>query len=214
MGKGLFITAEGTDGCGKTTQIKLMKDYLESRGLEVVLAREPGGTAIGEKIRTIILDRGNAEMCALAEMLLYAAARAQLVSEVIKPAIFAGKTVICDRFVDSSYAYQGFGRGIDMDTVANVNMAAVDGMMPDMTFFFDVSPGMALARREASTGMDRIEKESMDFHTRVHLGYKKLASLYPGRIKAIDGARSVEAISEEVRGHLDKLMEKIRRVGK
>lgn len=206
MNRGLFITIEGTDGSGKTTQIRLMEEYIRERGCEVILAREPGGTAISEKIRSIILDPENVEMSAAAEMLLYASARAQLVSEVIKPAVESGKTVICDRFVDSSYVYQGFGRGIDLKTVSDVNKAALDGMEPDITFFFDISPEIALKRRIASTGADRIENEKMEFHMRVYEGYKKLASMYPGRIKSIDSSRGVEEIFADVKGWLDSLM--------
>jgi dTMP kinase len=204
MKRGLLITVEGTDGSGKSTQIDLMKDYIQSKGFDVVLTREPGGTKISEKIRAIILDPENREMGAVTEMLLYASARAQLVSEIIKPAIESGKVVICDRFVDSSYVYQGFGRGVDLDMIKNVNIGAVDGIAPDATFFFDVNPEIALKRRISSTGADRIEKEKMEFHLRVYSGYKKLAMLYPQRIKTIDGSKGVEEVFSDVRGWLDK----------
>jgi dTMP kinase len=205
MKPGLFITVEGIDGSGKSTQIDLMKDYIQGKGFDVVLTREPGGTKISEKIRAIILDLENSEMGAITEMLLYAAARAQLVSEIIKPAIENGKIVICDRFIDSSYVYQGFGRGIDLDIIKNVNDEAMGGIVPDITFFFDVNPEIALKRRISATGMDRIEKEKMEFHFRVYSGYKKLASLYPQRIKLIDGSKSVEEVFCDVKGWLDKL---------
>jgi len=206
MRRGLFITVEGTDGSGKSTQIELIKEYMESKGFEVVLTREPGGTRISEKIREIILDVGNSEMSKITEMLLYASARAQLISEVIKPAVEVGKVVICDRFVDSSYVYQGFGRGIIFDIIENVNKAALDGLEPEITFFFDISPEFALARRIASTGADRIEQEKMDFHMRVYEGYKKLAIAYPERIKSIDSNRSVEDIFADVKNWLEKLL--------
>jgi dTMP kinase len=205
MKPGLFITVEGIDGSGKSTQIDLMKDYIQGKGFDVVLTREPGGTKISEKIRAIILDLENSEMGAITEMLLYAAARAQLVSEIIKPAIENGKIVICDRFIDSSYVYQGFGRGIDLDIIKNVNDEAMGGIVPNITFFFDVNPEIALKRRISATGMDRIEKEKMEFHFRVYSGYKKLASLYPQRIKLIDGSKSVEEVFCDVKGWLDKL---------
>lgn len=205
MRKGLFISVEGTDGSGKTTQIGLMEKYLKTKGYEVVLTREPGGTNIGERIRSILLDTASAEMTYTAEMLLYAAARAQLVAQVVKPAVEAGKVVICDRFIDSSYAYQGFGRGLDIMEITQVNRAALDGIMPDITFFFDISPEEALARRMASTEADRIEKEKLDFHMRVYSGYKRLALLYPGRIKPIDSSRSVEEVHKEVCGYLDRI---------
>ncbi|MCX8130771.1 MAG: dTMP kinase [Clostridia bacterium] len=208
MCRGLFITVEGTDGSGKSTQIKLMEDYLKGNGFEVVLTREPGGTKIGEKVRSLILDPDNVEMGEVAEMLLYAAARAQLVSELIKPSLESGKIVICDRFVDSSYVYQGFGRGIDFKIIEDVNRAALNSVIPDITFFMDIRPEIALGRRIASTGADRIEKEKMEFHVRVYSGYKKLASLYPDRIKPIESNRSVEDISSDIRQWLDKLLKK------
>jgi dTMP kinase len=206
MNRGKFITIEGTDGSGKTTQIKLMEAYLKEKGFDVVLTREPGGTKISELIRSIILDINNKEMGRTTEMLLYAAARAQLVTEVIKPAIEDGKIVICDRFVDSSYVYQGFGRGIDSKTIEDVNRAALEGMEPDITFFFDINPEIALTRRIASTGADRIENEKMEFHLNVYSGYKKLTLLYPDRIKAIDSNRGIDEIFKDVQAWLEKLI--------
>lgn len=205
MKKGFFITVEGTDGSGKTTQINLMKDYIESLGHKVVLTREPGGTSVSEKIRDILLDIENKNISCVAEMLLYASARAQLVSELIKPSIENGKTVICDRFVDSSYVYQGFGRGINLETITAVNNVATDGIRPDITLFFDLSPEIALSRRISSTGADRIEQEKMDFHMKVYQGYKKLANLYPDRIKTIDSNRGIDEIFSDVRQWLDRL---------
>lgn len=206
MNKGLFITVEGTDGSGKTTQIKLMEEYLVGKGYEVVLTREPGGTIIGEKIRSLILDPDNTDIGEISEMLLYASARAQIVSELIKPALASGKVVICDRFVDSSYVYQGFGRGIDFKVIEDVNRAALDGVIPNITFFLDIRPEVALGRRIAATGADRIEKEKMEFHVRVYSGYKKIASLYPDRIKTIDSNRGIEDISTEIKECIDKLL--------
>jgi dTMP kinase len=206
MGRGYFITVEGTDGSGKTTQIKLIEDYLESKNKSVVLTREPGGTKISEKIRDILLDSQNSEMGVITEMLLYASARSQLVSEVIRPSIQAGKVVICDRFVDSSYVYQGFGRGIDLKVITDINRIALEGLVPDITLFFDIDPAEALRRRSTSTGLDRIEKEKMDFHKRVYNGYKKLAMLYPDRINCIDSNRSIEEIFSDVKSCLDELM--------
>jgi dTMP kinase len=206
MKQGLFITVEGTDGSGKTTQIGLMRDYLQEVGYNVVLTREPGGTNISEKIRGVLLDPENDEMGKIAEMLLYAAARAQLVHQVIKPAVAQGRIVICDRFVDSSLVYQGFGRGIPLETVTGVNNVALDGLMPDITFFFDLNPEIALKRRVDSTGADRIEKEKIEFHRKVYEGYKKLASLYPERIHIIDSTRSISEIAGEVREQLGELL--------
>jgi len=206
MKKGLLITIEGMDGSGKTTQINMIRDYISEKGYNVVLVREPGSTKISEKIRDIILDPANGTMAATTEMLLYASARAQLVAEVIKPAIENGSVVVCDRFIDSSIAYQGFGRGIDINTIMDVNMAAMDGMMPNITFFIDISPEVALKRRMASSTADRIEQERMEFHMKAYEGYKRLANLYPERIKTIDGNRTVEEISQEIRKWLDTVV--------
>ncbi|OGO80103.1 MAG: dTMP kinase [Clostridiales bacterium GWC2_40_7] len=199
MKRGLFITIEGTDGSGKTTQMGLIRDYVRSAGCEVVMVREPGGTRISERIRNVILDPEYTEMSANAEMLLYAASRAQLVAETVRPALEQGKIVICDRFIDSTYAYQGFGRGIELGVLESVNNIAVDGIIPDITFFFDLDPELALGRRIASTATDRIENEKMEFHRKVHNGYVQLALKYPDRIRRIDSSRSVEAIWDEVR---------------
>ncbi|HEX2926494.1 MAG TPA: dTMP kinase [Ruminiclostridium sp.] len=206
MRKGLFITVEGTDGSGKTTQIGLMEQYLLGLGHEVLLSREPGGPRVSEMIRDLILDPQNKDISPLTEMILYAAARAQHVSQIIRPAIESGKFVICDRFVDSSYAYQGWGRGVDLRTVADVNRAAVDGLIPDITFFLDLSPRVAIERRIKSTGADRIEQEKMDFHMRVYEGYKKMAILYPDRIKTIDASKAVEEISSQINGYLEEIL--------
>jgi dTMP kinase len=204
MKRGLFITTEGTDGSGKTTQIKLMESYLKGKGFDVVVTREPGGTCIGEKIRSIILDPENSDMAYMTEMMLYASARAQLVGELIKPSLAYGKVVICDRFIDSSYVYQGFGRKIDIELIERVNSIALDGIMPNITLFFDIDPKVALERRIQSTGADRIEQEKMDFHEKVYNGYKKLVSMYPDRIKAIESNRSIEEIFLNVKEHIDK----------
>ena len=175
MSRGLFITVEGTDGSGKTTQINHIKEYLSSKRYEVILTREPGGTKISEKIRSIILDPASTEMGNNTEVLLYAASRAQLIAEVIQPSLAQGKIVICDRFVDSTYAYQGYGRGIKMEILEMLNKIAVNNIMPDVTFFFDLEPEIAMKRRRSSTNTDRIENENMEFHKRVHAGYVDLA---------------------------------------
>lgn len=206
MAKGLFITIEGTDGSGKSTQIGKMKDYFQQKGYDPIITREPGGTQISEKIRNIILDNTNTEMSPVTEMMLYASARAQLVFEVIKPALSQGKVVICDRFIDSSYAYQGYGRGIDIKYIESVNAPALDSVMPDITFFFDIDPKLALARRISATGADRIEKEKLEFHERVYRGYKDRAELFPHRIKVINANRTIDEIAEEVRFWLNKIL--------
>lgn len=205
MEKGLFITFEGTDGSGKTTQIKLLEEYMRTKERQVVLSREPGGTRVSEIIRDIILEPENKEIVPLTEMILYAASRAQHVAEVIDPAVRAGKIVICDRYVDSSYAYQGGGRGMDLKIIADVNRIAINGTIPDITFFLDIDPEISIRRRINSTGADRIEQEKLDFHRRVYDGYKKLSILYPDRIKTIDATRSIEEISAQINEYIDEL---------
>ncbi len=207
MKKGLFITFEGTDGSGKTTQIKLLEAYMMKKGYEVVLSREPGGTRVSEIIRDFILDPRNKEIVPLTEMILYAASRAQHVAEIIEPAIESGKIVICDRYVDSSYAYQGGGRGVDLKSIADVNRIAIHGTVPDITFFLDIDPEISIKRRINSTGADRIEQEKLDFHRRVYDGYKKLSILYPDRIKTIDAMKSIDEISLQINCFIDELFD-------
>ena len=206
MKRGMFITVEGTDGSGKTTQINLMKSYLEGKGYDVIVTREPGGTSIGEKIRSIILDPENKEMNEVTEVLLCASARAQIITELIKPAIDDRKIIICDRFIDSSYAYQGYGRGIELDLITKINNVAICGMMPDITFLFDISPDTALKRRLFSSLPDRIEREKLEFHKKVYSGYKALASLYPERIKTINAEKSIEEVFETVKICLEQIL--------
>ncbi len=206
MKRGLFITIEGIDGSGKTTQMGLIRDYASSIGCDVVMVRDPGGTRISEEIRRIILDPDRTEMGYCTEMLLYAAARAQMISEVIKPSVEQGKVVICDRFVDSTYAYQGFGRGIALEVLENINNIAIEGILPDVTFFFDLDPERAMERRMASSTTDRMENEKMDFHKKVYQGYVKLAEKYPGRIKRIDSSRPVETVWNDIKLVLDNIL--------
>lgn len=205
MKKGIFITVEGTDGSGKTTQIKNMMEHLSSKGCDVVLTREPGGTRISEDIRSIILNPSFTEMHNVTEMLLYSAARAQLVEQVIRPSIAENKTVICDRYVDSFFAYQGYGRGFDLETLRRITDIAVNGMMPDVTFFFDLDPETALSRRMTASTGDRIENELIEFHRRVYSGYKELALKNPDRIKTIDASRPAGEVWNDVRHQLDMI---------
>ena len=204
MSRGLFITLEGPDGSGKSTQIEYMKDYFCEEGLDCVFTREPGGTEIGEKLRTIILDKENNEMCDMAEALLYAASRAQHVSELIKPALEAGKIVVCDRYVDSSIAYQGYGRQLG-DKVRKINDFAIMGCIPDVTFLFEVDPRVG-KNRIKSDGLDRLESEKLMFHNRVYKGYIEMAKLEPERIIPVDGTCSREEIRDTVREHIEKII--------
>lgn len=203
MKQGLFITMEGPDGSGKSTQIDAIKSFFESRGERVLVTREPGGTQISEKIRALLLDRENAEMDPMAEALLYAASRAQLVSQVIQPALEEGVHVICDRFVDSSIAYQGFGRGLG-DCVSIINAYAVNNCMPDITFLMKLNPEVGKARINSSD-LDRIEMEKIDFHNRVFSGYETLEMEFPDRIVGIDATRNIEEISDEIITYIERL---------
>lgn len=205
MQKGLFITIEGPDGSGKTTQIKRIEDFLFSRGVETLTTREPGGTNIGEKIRSIILDKTNIEMGSMTEALLYAASRSQHVKEVIKPALDSGKTVICDRFVDSSIAYQGYGRKLG-NSVKIINDYAIDGCSPDVTFLFKMDPAIG-KKRIKKEYMDRIEMEQNSFHLDVYKGYLELEAQNTNRIIGIDATRSIEDISKEIIIILERLIQ-------
>ena len=204
--KGYFISFEGLDGSGKSTQIKKLNDYLRKAGYNVVISREPGGTAIGEKIREIILSPENGKMTSITEAMLYAASRAQHVDEVIKPALSEGKIVICDRFVDSSIAYQGYGRGI-RTTVETINEYATAGCMPDITFFLNADHETGTERMK-NRSMDRIELEQADFHNEVYKGYRDLEKNHPDRIKGVDATKGIEEIFSEIRAYIDALLEK------
>lgn len=205
MKSGLFITLEGPDGSGKSTQIEYLKAYFQRRGLPCVFTREPGGTPIGEKLRGIILDKDNKEMCSMTEALLYAACRAQHVEELIKPALSEGKIVVCDRFIDSSIAYQGYGRALG-DSVRIINELAVSSCMPDLTFLMELAPAIGKSRIDAES-QDRLEQEKIEFHNRVYEGYKEIAGFYPERFVEIDAGKEKEAIRDEVLSHIERLLE-------
>lgn len=206
MEKGIFISFEGLDGSGKSTQMEYLRQYLDERGIPSVFVREPGGTSIGEKIRSIILDRQNAGMDPVTEAMLYAASRAQLVSEVIEPALAAGKVVVCDRYIDSSVAYQSFGRGLKYK-VAEINEHAVRGVMPDVTFWLDVPPETGRVRRTGRE-QDRLEAEQEAFFYRVQEGYQKLAEHFPERIMRLDGSLDREEIRERIVGFVKDMLDR------
>ena len=199
MEKGLFITVEGGDGSGKTTQLAFIKEYLTEKGEDVLFTREPGGTALGEKIRSVILDPANKEMVPMTESLLYAASRAQLVSA-------AGRTVVCDRYVDSSIAYQGYARGLG-ESVTTINGYAIGDCIPDATILIKVDPAKSHARIDEAA-MDRMEQESAAFHRRVYEGYLALEQKYPDRIVGIDGEQPIEEVSRQIARQLDRLLMK------
>ena len=205
--KGIFISIEGMDGAGKSTQIKHMKNFFEGKGYQVLLTREPGGTNIGEKIRDIILDKNHKEMSEITEALLYAASRAQHVKEIILPAIDNGIIVLCDRYVDSSLVYQGKGRDIGYEAIKMINDFATSCLTPDLTILFDVDPEISLQRINAVEVGDRLEQEAIQFHLIVHAAYMELAELYPNRIKVIKANRSIEEIRIDVEILLRKILE-------
>jgi dTMP kinase len=202
---GLFISFEGIDFSGKTVQCQRLREILEAAGYPVLAIREPGGTRISESIRQILLDGDHAAMSARAEILLYSAARAQIVYEVIQPALAQGKMVLADRFVDSTTAYQGYGRNLDREFVRHVNEFATTSLLPDVTFFIDVSIAVAAERRRLSgRTADRLEVEAMAFYQRVREGYSAIARQSAGRVVTIPGERSIESITAKICDHLKK----------
>ena len=205
--KGLFIVMEGPDGSGKTTQINLLEQYLKEAGYECLITREPGGTVIGEEVRELILNPEYKEMSPVTEMLLYAASRAQLVHEVIGPALEAGRIVISDRFVDSSIVYQGIARNLGISTVAAVNAPGIGIYRPDGIFFIDLSEAEGIRRKKNQKKPDRMEQESIDFHHLVSEGYRKVLAERPEVIK-IDGGKDIDVIQKKIRNHVDELLKK------
>ena len=205
--KGLFIVMEGPDGSGKTTQINLLERYLKEAGYECLITREPGGTVIGEEVRELILNPEYKEMSPVTEMLLYAASRAQLVHEVIGPALEAGRIVISDRFVDSSIVYQGIARNLGISTVAAVNAPGIGIYRPDGIFFIDLSEAEGIRRKKNQKKLDRMEQEGIDFHHLVSEGYRKVLAERPEVIK-IDGGKDIDVIQKKIRNHVDELLKK------
>lgn len=196
MNKGLFITFEGPDGCGKTTVCKMVYDRLVSEGIEAIHTREPGGIEIAEQIRNVILDPKNTMMDARTEALLYAASRRQHLVERVIPAMNAGKVVVCERFVDSSLAYQGCGRELGFEAILEINEFAIEGLYPNKTIYLDVSEEVGLARIKDRDFKDRLDQESVEFHKRVNDGYKKVVETFKDRIEVIDASRPLEEVVE------------------
>lgn len=202
--KGKFITFEGSEGSGKSTQSALVLEYLKSKKLPVMLLREPGGVKISEKIRDILLSVSNKAMGDECETLLYMAARAQLVKEVLKPALEKGQIIICDRFMDSTIAYQGWGNGVDVSSIESIGRFAVGGLKPDLTLLFDIDTKEGLSRTNAKK--DRIEQRSLEYHSRVRQGYLAMAKKEPGRVKVISVDAPKEVIFERVKILIDKII--------
>lgn len=202
MAKGHFITVEGIDGVGKSTQAALIEAVLDSAGYDVLRLREPGGVKISEQIREILLDPANAEMGDVCELLLYEAARAQLVHQVIRPALAAGKTVVCDRFYDSTTAYQAVADGLDRNMVSQANELAVDGCRPDLTLVFDLPVEDALRRRSGREAEDRLELKGLEFQERVAAGFRAVAVDEPDRVKLIDAGGSIAEVFSGVAAEL------------
>lgn len=207
----LFITFEGVEGSGKTTQMEMLKEHLEWKGFQVVSTREPGGTELGEKIRAMLLNMEGQTITPWSELLLYAVCRAQLVNEVIKPALLDKKIVLCDRFADSTVVYQGYVRGLNLEAVTSLNKWVTDDVSPAVTFIIDCPPEIGLKRalaridtRPGSNKEDRFERENIEFHKKIRDGYVRLAKQEADRIKIINGDRDIPVIHKEICGIIEK----------
>ncbi len=201
--KGLFITFEGADGSGKSTQLKMAADYFKAKGFDVVCTRDPGGTALGSKIREILLHH-DGKIATYCELFLYLADRAQHIEEKILPALEEGKTVLCDRYVDSTLAYQGYARGLDKEQIMKLNDIVAKSLMPDITFVFDVST--EIAEKRIGKTKDRLESEAADFHRAVRSGFLNLAQEYPDRIKVIDASQDINKVHYDTKEILDNYL--------
>jgi dTMP kinase len=208
--KGTFITFEGIEGSGKSTQIALLASYLTAKGIRTVLTREPGGTLIGDQVRKILLDPANRSLDPTAELLLYAASRAQHLHEIILPALAGGMTVLCDRFSDATLAYQGYGRGLDIELIRSLDQIVTRAMRPDLTILFDIESATGIARargRNNNLGLEaeaRFENEELIFHDRVRHGYLTLVAQDPARIRVVDASADAEAVQEQVRNIVEE----------
>lgn len=196
--RGLFITLEGTEGCGKSTQAKLLGEYLRSLGYDTVETREPGGTPLAEKIRSLLLDRADEPVAPETEAFLVLGARRQHVAQVIEPALARGSIVLCDRFIDSTLAYQGYARGLDITTLERLNLLATQALMPDLTLLFDLPVSTGLARRRSAAALNRLDRESFRFHQKVRGGFLDLAKRHADRIKVLSARTSKETVARAV----------------
>ena len=196
--RGKFITFEGCDGCGKSTQLRMLSDYLKAQGVAHIFTREPGGGKISEAIRNILLDGKNSEMTDECEALLYSASRVQHLADKVEPALREGKLVVCDRYVDSSLAYQAYARGLGVDFITKINAFALENYLPDVTVFIDLSPADAFKRKHGADENDRLEQAGMSFHEKVYEGYKTLAKENPNRFAVVDGRKTPDEIFADV----------------
>lgn len=204
--RGKFIVIDGPDGCGKTTQVRLLVNYLSQRGRKVVHLREPGGTAIGEKIRRILLDLDNRQMHLQTELFLYMASRAQLVHEVIRPTLAQGKMVVCDRFLSASVAYQGWAGGLGGAAVESIGKIATDNIKPDLSLVLDIRPVDGLRRRTRRGRLDRIETRQLIFHNKVRRAFRALAKRNPKRFRIISAYGSIEAIQRKIQQEVNRVI--------
>jgi len=200
MRRGAFITFEGGEGSGKSTQIALLAERLRAAGAEIVVTCEPGGTAVGDRVRTLVLDVAHAGMASRTELLLYEASRAELVSAVIGPALERGAVVLCDRFADSSTAYQAYGRGLPLAEVLTLNMLSTGGISPDLTLLLDLEPTEGLARAADTSAADRLESEDLVFHERVRAGFLAIAGGEPFRVRVLDASPGPDEVAQRVAG--------------
>ena len=209
MNKGIFITAEGPEGAGKTTVIGMLSKKLEEEGYQILLTREPGGIEIAEQIRSVILDKKNTRMDARTEALLYAAARRQHLVEKVIPALERGYIVLCDRFIDSSLAYQGYARGLGIEEVFTINRFAIEEVMPKLTMYFDIEPEIGLERinKHKNREVNRLDLEDLEFHHKVREGYAKLLNDYPERMVKINAAQPIESVLKEAEWRIKKIIQ-------
>lgn len=196
--RGFFITFEGLEGSGKSTQVGLLASFLKEKGFEIKVTREPGGTRIGEIIRNITHGRNNVDLTAVAESYLMAASRAQHVREIIRPALASGKIVLCDRFIDSGLAYQGYGRELGEEIIFQLNKLAIDEVSPDLTILLDVTPQVGFSRRNGTDKIDRLDLQQNDFYQRVYVGYHQLSEKYKDRYFVVDSSREIEEVSQKI----------------
>jgi dTMP kinase len=198
--RGLFITFEGGEGSGKTTQLRLLTPWLEAQGVPHIVTREPGGTMIGEKIRDLLHDCNHTDMTPEAEILLYSASRAQLVGQLILPALASGNVVLCDRYYDSTYAYQGYGRGLSLDALRRITEFATQGLKPDLSLYLDIPPEIGLNRRaDSGEALNRLDRETLAFHRRVRIGYRNLIKEEPTRWRLVDATGAIDAVQSRLR---------------